>query len=714
MTDSRSEKTGDKTSSDSIKEKKLTPEEIELNWYNNVYQGDNQPQLTLRAIVMGSVLGGFMSLSNLYVGLKTGWGLGVAITACILSFAIHKSMMAIFPRWFPTEMSLLENNCMQSTASSAGYSTGGTMTSAIAAYLIVTQVHMPWYILATWTFFLAALGVFMAIPMKRQMINIEQLKFPSGIAAAETLRSLHSEGGDAVDKARSLGIAGLFGGVIAWLRDAGIPKALAIPGSLPFPGRLFGIPLTHWTINLEMSAIMIAAGAIMGWKIAWSLLFGATINYAVIAPWMVQYGAIEAVNTHADVIIPAFLGSWTHTIATIDPIMSALNSLFDSATEPFIAIGSILHLDSVTLRPLINNTIIPLMQSFGGESVIKLGFKQIVSWSTWTGASIMVSSGLLSFMFQWRTVVRAFSGLADIFKPKGKKNSTKEDPLERIEVPPSWFAGGMLFSGIGCIGVLYFAFKTSFIMGIVAVASSFLLSVVACRATGESDITPVGAMGKITQLVFGVLAPSNIVTNLMTASITAGAAGSSADLLTDLKSGYLLGANPRKQFLAQFAGIFAGVIVVVPAFYLLVPTADVLGGDKWPAPSAQVWAAVAKLLANGLNALHITARMGILVGCLVGIALTLVEAFLPTKIKRFIPSAMGIGLSMVLPFFNSLSMFIGALISMTLEKIDQPFAEKYIVPVSSGIIAGESLLGVAIALLDASGGLAWLSNVIPI
>ena len=58
----------------------MTPEEIELKWYREVYQGDTMKQLTLRSVIMGALLGGFMSLSNLYVGLKTGWGMGVAIT----------------------------------------------------------------------------------------------------------------------------------------------------------------------------------------------------------------------------------------------------------------------------------------------------------------------------------------------------------------------------------------------------------------------------------------------------------------------------------------------------------------------------------------------------------------------------------------------------------------------------------------------------------
>jgi uncharacterized oligopeptide transporter (OPT) family protein len=237
-------------------------------------------------------------------------------------------------------------------------------------------------------------------------------------------------------------------------------------------------------------------------------------------------------------------------------------------------------------------------------------------------------------------------------------------------------------------------------MGVVAVALTFLLAVVAARATGESDITPIGAMGKITQLTFGVLAPTNMTTNLMTASVTAGAAGSTADLLTDLKSGYLLGANPRQQFLAQFLGIFAGTIVVVPAFYILVPNASALGTAQWPAPSAQVWAAVARLLSGGFHSLHPTARLGMLVGGLLGIAIPLAERALP-KYRKYIPSAMGLGLAMVIPFWNSLSMFLGGLIALILEKTNKPLAEKYIVPVSSGIIAGESLMGVGIALYNA-------------
>jgi OPT family oligopeptide transporter len=612
---------------------------IELKWLNEVYQGDHVKQATARAILMGAILGGALSLQNLYVGLKTGWGLGVAITACILSYTIYSGLVRLSPKTFGPPMSILENNAMQSTASSAGYSTGGVMTSAIAAFLLVTGKHVPWLALAAWTFFLAVLGTVMAIPMKRQMINIEQLKFPSGIAAAETLRSLHAEGDEAAKKSRALGYAALIGAVLAWFRDAhvttgikaqtvlgkvlsGLTKFSKFPAMIEIPKLMIaGKPAIQWTIGVEGSLIMIAAGALMGLRTTISMVIAAIANYAFVAPYIMSKGGIA-----------------------------------------------------------------------------KLGYRGIVAWSLWPGAALMVTSGLLTFALQWRTVVRAFKGLGNVFGKTSTTQTADEARIEAVEVPPSWFLGGMAFATLGIVITGKLAFGISIWLGVLAVALSFVLSVVACRATGETDVTPIGAMGKITQLTYGVLARGNIVTNLMAASITAGAAGSSADLLTDLKSGYLLGANPRKQFLAQLVGTVVGTAVVVPMFYVLVPSPDVLGSDKFPAPSAQVWKGVADLLSKGVEQLHYTARWGILVGAIIGIVIPLLEAAYPKK-KAFIPSAMGLGLALVIPAWNSMSMFVGAVMAWLWFKKNEEQAERYTVAVSSGLIAGESLMGVLVLLL---------------
>jgi OPT family oligopeptide transporter len=632
-----------KTADPSAPPEGVDPEE---HWYKTVYQGDTMPQFTLRSFVMGSALGAFMALSNLYVGLKTGWGLGVAITACILSFAVGRGLQAVGV--FKSNLSILENNAMASTASSAGYSTGGTMVSAMCAYLLVKGAHMPWPLLMAWTFLLAVLGTVMAIPMKRQMINVERLFFPSGTAAAETLRSLYSAGEEAVNKARSLFIAMGVGAVVAWLRDAHaaastgvlalLTKLSKLPATFAIPKlTIAGQPALSWTIGFEGSLIMVAAGAMMGLRTTTSMLFAALLNYGVLAPKIHAMGGIARVS-----------------------------------------------------------------------------YRGIVSWSLWPGAALMVTSGLLTFALQWRTILRAFSGLGkkkvavnENAPYRGGEQATESvsEQMARIEVPPSWFIAGMLFATLGLVIVGWFGFGIAPWLSVLAVALSFVLSIVACRATGETDTTPVGAMGKITQLTYGILAPGNVTTNLLTASITAGSAGSAADLLTDLKSGYLLGANPRKQFLAQLSGTVVGTLVIVPAFYLLVPNAQALGGDRFPAPAAQVWKGVAEALSNGVHSLHPTARWGMLIGGLIGIIVPLLELAFP-KHKKYIPSSMGLGLALVIPAWNSISMFLGALLAYSFARRNAKAAETYTIPVASGIIAGESLLGVAVALMGAVGWLA--------
>ncbi len=183
---------------------------------------------------------------------------------------------------------------------------------------------------------------------------------------------------------------------------------------------------------------------------------------------------------------------------------------------------------------------------------------------------------------------------------------------------------GMLPIALAMLAVQYLAFDINIWLGLVAIGMSFVLSLVACRATGETDTTPIGAMGKVMQLLFAVLSPKNLTHNIMSAGIAANSASSSADLLTDLKSGYLLGANPRKQFLAQFAGIFFGVCAVVPAWYLLVPDKAAL--EKFPAPATNQWTAVARVLTEGLHKLPDNAKYAIVIGALLGIALPLIDA----------------------------------------------------------------------------------------
>jgi uncharacterized oligopeptide transporter (OPT) family protein len=553
----------------------------------------------------------------------------------VLSYVIWNAIMALSGRRL-TRMTILENNCMQSTASAAGYSTGGTIGTAFGAVLLMTGMHLGWHIVLPMTFFIACLGVFLAIPMKRQMINVEQLKFPSGIAAAETLRSLYSRGGIALKKAYSLlgalgggAVVGFFrgpDGAMGWLDK--IYGYVHIPELLPFP-RLVN-PLQRGSMlgyGFEPGTLMIAAGMFVGLRVSLSMLAGSILLYCFISPWLVAHDA------HMATILPNYVPSFR-------------------------------------LNP-------------------ETGDFYPIRWALWGGTSLMVFSSLTAVAVQWRTVRRSFS----IFNKGGQASTT--DELARIEVPSSWFLLGLIPISIGLVVVNWLAFSMNIFLGLLAVAMSFILSLVACRATGETDTTPIGAMGKVAQLTYALLARGNSMINLMSAGITAGSASSSADLLTDLKSGYLLGANPRKQFLAQFYGIFFGTLAVVPAWYLMVPNKAAL--EKFNPPATNMWKAVAEALTQGLDYIPITARWAIVGGALLGILLPLLSTLWP-KSAGDLPSAMGLGLAWVVPFQNSLSFAIGALIAWGWAKVNEEHADTYVIPVASGFVAGESLMLALIAI----------------
>jgi uncharacterized oligopeptide transporter (OPT) family protein len=152
--------------------------------------------------------------------------------------------------------------------------------------------------------------------------------------------------------------------------------------------------------------------------------------------------------------------------------------------------------------------------------------------------------------------------------------------------------------------------------------------------------------------------------------------------------------------------VIAGAAVVVPAFNLILPDPSVLGGEAWPAPSCVVWAGVSQAFSNGIGALHPTSKTAIVVGLLLGVALALLEKFAPRRLRPWLPSPSGVGIAMVIPASNCIAMFLGAAIAEWLRRRRPALAEKTVVPVASGLIAGESLMGILIAFLIVSGVIA--------
>jgi hypothetical protein len=322
----------------------------------------------------------------------------------------------------------------------------------------------------------------------------------------------------------------------------------------------------------------------------------------------------------------------------------------------------------------------------------------LVEWLMWPGVTLMVVSALVSFSFSGPAMFRAF-----------RRTGGKADPESGVDtgdVSRAWFLGGMTVALILAVTLQVAFFDIAWWAAAIAVLLSFALAVVACRVSGETNVSPVGAMGKVTQLTFAGLAPKDAAANLMTASVSAGAATQSADLMHDFKCGHLIGAVPRQQVVGQILGSLAGAIVGSAFYLILIPNPrEMLLTEDWPAPAVAQWKAVAELFQTGFDALPAGTPQAMIIAAVLGVLLPVLDKLLPKKIAAWVPSASALGLSFVLPARNSLSMFLGALLGAIVGRFFPRWSERFFVTICAGIIAGESLVGAGDALRLAIFGL---------
>ncbi|GJQ30217.1 MAG: hypothetical protein HBSAPP03_21010 [Phycisphaerae bacterium] len=490
-----------------------TIEQKDRWWLENVWRGD-MPQLTLRSAFTGFMLGGILSATNLYVGARTGWTLGVGITSVILAFA----MFRIMSRLGAKDMTILENNCSQSIATAAGYMTG-PLISGIAAYMWVTNQSIPWWQLMGFMVVLSFLGVLVAFPMKRRFINDEQQPFPEGRAAGVVLDTLYtSSAAVGVFKAKALAWAAGVAGVVTFLagenyqkliqeRWLGFKQNIHIPhnldawyywmvgkGWVPVP-KLAGVDVRQLALTPGMDLAMFGAGGLMGIRSATSLLIGMALNFIIIVPIMIHYGELAPAS------------------------------------------GSIEAGDA----------------KFGRAYILN-------NWALWWGIAMMVVASMTALFAKPEVLVRAFRGLL------GKKRAA-EDVLKHIELPLSWSAIGVPIVGVCGAWMAHEWFGVSWIFGLTAIAMVIALTLIAASSTALTGTTPTGSLSKIPQFTYGALDPGHAPTNLMTGVMCVEVASNASNLLMDIKPGYMLGAKPRQQAMGHTIGIIAGALASVPLFF---------------------------------------------------------------------------------------------------------------------------------------------------
>jgi uncharacterized oligopeptide transporter (OPT) family protein len=640
-------------------------------WFKNVYRG-NVPQLTIRSGLSGFFLGGVLSATSLYIGAKTGVSIGVGLTSVILSFAIFRTLHAA---GLARDLTILENNCTQSIATAAGYMVS-PLVASLTAYMLVTGHIIPWWQMLVWMVTVAILGVLVAFPLKRRFINQDQLPFPEGRACGVVLDALYT-GGAAVGlfRARLLALAALGAGLYQLLISDGWMKLLqfrllrmdgwaglkepwtfhdrldtyyynaAAKFNLLIP-RILGTDVRQLGLRVTLDAAMLGVGGLMGVRIATSCLLGAIVNFVVLAPTMIEHGAIVQRIAPGGVVVP------------------------------------------ISRAEIVNQ------------------------WSLWWGVTMMVIGSLVSLLGRPEIFTMAFKSLRGSGPGASAAADSAGDPLRFIELPLGVsFVGVPLFCVLGA-SITHFFFGVPWFLAFVSLPLILVLTVICANSMALTSWTPTGALAKITQFTMGAIDRTNPASNLIPAAMTAEIAANAANLLSDIKPGYMLGAKPRQQAIGHVIGVISGSLVCIPLYFLLflppghdgVRSAATIVSDKFAMPAAIQWQGVAELIARGIGSLPLSAVISMVVAALCAGTIEITNIVSRGRIPI---SSVSVGLGVVLPPEYTLPMWVGAMVFWWAgRRYSSPGTRGYAYwkegceSICAGLISGSALVGIGDAIVN--------------
>jgi putative OPT family oligopeptide transporter len=493
------------------------------------------PELTVRALVVGTLLGMIFGASSLYLVLKVGLTVSASIPVAVISITLFRLANKLGAR----DASILENNIVQ-TAGSAGesiaFGVGVTMPAImiLGFSLELTRVMLV-AILG------GLLGILLMIPLRRALIVAQHdvLKYPEGTACAEVLKAGASEESRAAHRAgypaqaeaerdqerdRS-GARTIFGGFALGL----VYKAAMSAGRLwkDTPEKVFSAPLEAGSISAEISPELLGVGYIIGPRIASVMCAGGVLAYLVLIPLIKFFG--EA--------IPGPLAPGTLPISEMGP------------------------------------------------SQIRQAYVLYI------GAGAVTAGGLVSLIRSLPTIWHGIEGAAgDNFRRLfGRAPADAVTPPSAVEPLRTERDLSPKLVGVGIVLLLLAIslapkLHMNLLGALIIAAFGFLFVAVSSRLTGEigSSSNPISGMTVATLLftcliflALGWTGPSYYVTALSVGAIVFIAASNGGTTSQDLKTGYLLGATPRLQQIAILVGALASALLLGPILLKLNETATV-------------------------------------------------------------------------------------------------------------------------------------------
>lgn len=617
----------------------MTIEEKDRWWLENVYKGD-VPQFTARAVICGFLLGGVLSCTNLYVGAKTGWTLGVGITSVILAFVVFRVLIKI---GLAKGYSILENNIMQSIATAAGYMTA-PLISSLAAYMMVTGKVVPWTHTVPWLVGLAVLGVLFAFPMKRRFINDEQHPFPEGRAAGIVMDALHSQAGGATTLAPKLLVGcGIVSAVLKFLQAEDILKALRVPFlwipeffddwvyRLGWHPSIMGTTLKELSIRPELDLTMIGAGGLMGIRTGVSIMLGACVNYFILAPLMIEYG----------------------------DIVGKVNAAGDTT----------------------------------------YGFRQITYWALWGGVAMMTAASLFGFFAKPAMLVSAFRGMFGGKRQTEDPVKHIELPMGVFVVGIPLVGACVVWMASKFFGVPWYwgavAIPLVSVFCLIAANSTALTSITPTGAMGKLTQLTFAALAR------GDIG-TNLMTAGITGEVASNSSNLLMNIKPGYMLGGKPRLQALGHCIGAVSGAFASVIVFYPLFLRGNP--DNLISEQFAMPGAAIWKAVAEILTAGLGMLPTSAIWAAGIGIVLGIGVELIRLATKGKFPISgvgFSLAFVIQFNTCLAMF--LGAFVIWVFEKLAPKPEQRLNQIVVQnqePICAGVVAGAALMGIVVMAIS--------------
>lgn len=611
---------------------------------------ENLKELTVRGIILGALITVIFTASNVYLGLKVGVTFASSIPAAVISMAVLK---------FFKDSSILENNMVQTQASSAG-----TLSSVI--FVLPGLLMMGyWQDFPFWQTMLicaagGTLGVLFTIPLRRAMVVNSNLPYPEGVAAAEILKAGNHADGDSGVK--DIAYGGVLAGLVAFLTNGLRVMADGASAWIQTGKAEFQLPM-------GFSLALLGAGYLIGIVGGIAMLIGVILTWGVAVPYFTMSEDIAADASLIDSAMTVwktkvrYIGVGTIGIAAIWTLLILMKPMIEGMVHSFRMLKggqeASEHRIDIDLSP---KTMIYIL--IATVALIVISLHHFI-------AAAPISPELSILLVVVCTFLAVFIGF--------------------FVAAASGYMAGLVgsssspISGIGIISVIVI----SLVLVSIGNASGLFETV-----DGQKFLTAL---------------------TLFTASIVITTACISNDNLQDLKTGLLVEATPWRQQVALIIGCFVGALVIAPVLEILyhaygfsgaLPRPDMDPSQALSAPQATLMTAISQgIFTNKLEWTYILTGVGL------GAVLITIDAFLKkVSNKVFSLPVIAVGIGIYLPPSINTPVIVGAFLAWIMarhiaklgNKEVSAKAERFGTLFSAGLIVGESLMGVILAFIIAA------------